>query len=97
VGAGNYYKSLKVDNYEYTLPVGSFASNKDGLHDMGGNVWEWCEDWLYPAAKAKRVMRGASWGSDYPVYLLSSGRPFTPGGRLYYVGFRCVLVGGSGG
>ena len=40
VGAGNYLKSLKVDNFEYTSPAGSFAANKLGLHDMGGNAWE---------------------------------------------------------
>ena len=97
VGAGNYSESLKVDNFEYTSPVGSFAVNKLGLHDMGGNVYEWCED-KYRPTRTPRVLRGASWGDAYPGDLLSSGRSNgTPGNRYGGIGFRCVLVGGSGG
>jgi formylglycine-generating enzyme required for sulfatase activity len=97
VGAGNYDKSLKADKFDYTSPVGSFAANKLGLHDMGGNVWEWCED-KYSPTSPYRVLRGASWNYSNPGNLLSSSRyGGTPGRRLDFVGFRCVLVGGSGG
>jgi hypothetical protein len=97
-GVGNYGESLKVDKFDYTAPAGSFASNKDVLHDMGGNVREWCED-KYSPTSADRVLRGASWlNLIYPDYLLSSYRlNLTPVSRVSFVGFRCVLVGGSGG
>ena len=97
-GAGNYGESLNADNFEYTSPAGSFAANKLGIHDMSGNVWEWCED-KYSPTSTLRVLRGASWDYDGdPDYLLSSGRDRgTPGYRGNDFGFRCVLVGGSGG
>ncbi len=84
------------DVFPTTSPVMSFKPNKLGLYDMGGNVWEWCEDWYDNAQKA-RVLRGGSWGSGDRGTLLSSNRvPNFPGIRLHSYGFRLVLKGSGG-
>ena len=78
-------------------PLALTWANKLGLHDMGGNVFEWCEDKHSPTSTV-RVLRGASWGSLDPDVLLSSTRiNLTHVYRDGNIGFRCVLVGGSGG
>jgi serine/threonine protein kinase len=80
------------DGYAYTSPVGSFAPNKFGLYDMGGNVWQWCEDW-YDTEQRYRVLRGGSWYEFSPFNLLSSARYYggAPDGRCTGGGFRCVI------
>jgi formylglycine-generating enzyme required for sulfatase activity len=109
-GAGNYsdqsrkekaprddaqYLDGYDDGFPTTAPVMGYAPNKLGLYDLGGNVWEWCED-QYNAAKADRVLRGGSWNSVNRDSLLSSSRnPRSPSIPNYIYnstyGFRVVI------
>ena len=82
-----------TDGFVTTSPVGSFPANAFGLYDMGGNAWQWCEDWINKE-QTGRVLRGASWTNHGRVSLLSSFRINNRsnfGGNEY--GFRCVLDG----
>lgn len=52
---GNYRGTQ--DGHEGTSPVMSFTPNHLGIHDLGGNAWEWCQD-LFVLGKDWKVLRG---------------------------------------
>jgi hypothetical protein len=80
------------DGYPRTSPVGSFEANFSGLYDMGGNVWQWCEDW-YDSQMQYCVLRGASWRDSIKGNLLPSCRiNGSPDFRCDSIGFRCVVA-----
>jgi formylglycine-generating enzyme required for sulfatase activity len=84
------------DGYPRTSPVGSFPANAYGLYDMGGNVWQWCDD-KYTNRGAYSydcmVQRGGSWMNYNSDYLLSIYRNYVSTGiRTSCFGMRVVVV-----
>jgi hypothetical protein len=69
-----------------TKVAGTKAANELGLYDMSGNVWEWCENFIYGS---DRVVRGGSWNSLAIFCTVSRrGDGYNPSLRHSFIGFR---------
>jgi len=79
-----------TDGYATTAPVMCFSPNKLGIYDLGGNVWEFCEDWF--EVGRLRTCRGSAWNTSNLNEALSSNRGYKePVSRHHQNGFRIVL------
>ncbi len=97
-----YGTEVKGANKGKTVEVGSYPANPWGLHDMHGNVWEWCRDYYGPYDKVTslidpfqstkqssdyRIIRGGSWFGSARDCRSAGRRSLPPDNRRGY-GFR---------
>jgi formylglycine-generating enzyme required for sulfatase activity len=97
------------DGHPFTSPVGAFNKpNPFGLHDMHGNVWQWCMDvwhesyegtpptdgsaWLAGGVRGRRVLRGGSWTDSARDCRSACRGEGSLGERSGNEGFRVVLA-----
>ena len=87
-----------------TQPVKGKEPNAWGLHDMHGNVWEWCWDFydIYPAGSAEdpagaafglaRVFRGGSWTNNARLCRSAYRYRYIPEFKHNTIGFRVCMT-----
>ena len=98
-GSFPFYNSVD-DGFLATSPVGFFGSNHFGISDMGGNVWQWCEDDIEPEGddieldpSMRKVLRGGSFLCDPLIchgFRVLGSSSSTPESSMAHIGFRCA-------
>ncbi|NBD38384.1 MAG: SUMF1/EgtB/PvdO family nonheme iron enzyme [Verrucomicrobia bacterium] len=104
---GNSFDSTLANcdgNEDGTVAVASYPATGYGLHDMTGNLWEWCADWYSsdyysssprvdpkgPASGIYRVLRGGSWNTLAKACRSAYRHLNGPGDANSTIGFRPV-------
>ena len=105
VSASNKYAWVSKRPNGPTNDVGKLRPNAWGLHDMSGNVWEWCEDAYAapyppgprtdpkgPSEGTSRLLRGGSWYYPAATARSANRRNHVPERTDGDAGFRVVFV-----
>lgn len=99
-----YQTSERGPSHERTVPVGSYPPNAWNLHDMHGNVFEWCRDWSHPRLPGgvdpdlsglparSRVRRGGCFADEGWPCRSAFRLKFEPERKHSHIGFRVVAV-----
>ena len=92
------------DGHALTAPVASFAPDAFGVHDVSGNIWEWCSDWFDPQYYAcspatdpkgpdhgqRKILKGGNFFCIREELRISERHHKKPTDEAVYTGFRCA-------
>jgi formylglycine-generating enzyme required for sulfatase activity len=93
-----------INSNNQTQSVKTKKPNNLGLHDLSGNVWEWCNDWykgynssnqtnpIGPVTGTSRAIRGGCWSNNAKVCRISGRSCCNPDASNNIIGFRIILT-----